>query len=462
MPVGSRQDGVDVPSLAHWDEDRPLTQVEISHHLDRYQTQVTVAIVRPRAHFAAMLSLADIQRAREQIADAIYLSPLARSESLSQRTGNTVFLKLENLQMTGSFKERGAQYRMQALSGVERQAGIIASSAGNHAQAVAYVAQQLGIRATIVMPVHAPLTKLVNTRGYGAEVILAGETYADAYAVACEHQSESGQVFVHPFDHQMVMAGQGTIGLELLEQQPDLDAIIAPVGGGGLIGGIAVAIKEQAPHIEVIGVEAENFSSASRSLSAGQVTADAGIGSLADGIAVKQIGDITFPVLERYVDRMVTVSEDQIAGAILALVESEKTVAEGAGAVSLAALLDGAAGLQGKRVAVLVSGGNIDVNLLSQIIERGLTRDGRRIRLAVQVPDRPGSLAQLTSIVAEVGANVLEVIHERAFAAGPVGTTMVRLTLETRGQTHVAEVTRRLDSEGFSVRYSGRSAADPS
>ena len=202
-----------------------------------------------------MLSLADIQRAREQIADAIYLSPLARSESLSQRTGNTVFLKLENLQMTGSFKERGAQYRMQALSGVERQAGIIASSAGNHAQAVAYVAQQLGIRATIVMPVHAPLTKLVNTRGYGAEVILAGETYADAYAVACEHQSESGQVFVHPFDHQMVMAGQGTIGLELLEQQPDLDAIIAPVGGGGLIGGIAVAIKEQAPHIEVIGVE---------------------------------------------------------------------------------------------------------------------------------------------------------------------------------------------------------------
>ncbi len=401
--------------------------------------------------FPDMVTLQDIQHARTCIADAIYLSPLARSESLSQQAGAPVYLKLENLQMTGSFKERGALNRLLALSAEERAVGVVASSAGNHAQAVAYIARRLGIDATIIMPETAPLTKVSNTRGHGAEVILAGETYAEAYDEACRVQKERGLVFIHPYDDALVVAGQGTIGLELLEQEPDLEVVVVPVGGGGLIAGIGTAIKALAPGVEIIGVEAASYPSAQQSLAAGHVEACGDTSTLADGIAVRRIGDVPFAQMQRVVDRVVTVTEEEIASSILALAEQEKTVAEGAGAVALAAVLEGRFELRGRRVACIVSGGNIDVNTLAKIIERGLTRDGRRVRLSVDVPDRPGSLSKVAAVVAQCHANVLEVHHERAFAAGPVGTTAVRFTLETRGRDHVEEVIARLDSHGFAA-----------
>jgi threonine dehydratase len=403
-----------------------------------------------------MVRLDDIRRAREQIADSIYLSPLARSESLSRLAGAPVYLKLENLQMTGSFKERGALVRMSALTEAERAAGVVASSAGNHAQAVAWIARRLEIAATIVMPETAPLTKVSNTRGYGAEVVLTGQTYADAYEEACRLRDERGLTFVHPYDDERVIAGQGTIGLELLEQEPDLGTVVVPVGGGGLIAGVGVAVKGLVPQVRVVGVEAEGYNSAQRSLAAGHVEPCGDRSTLADGIAVRRVGDAPFALLADVVDDIVTVSEEEIASAILALAEQEKTVAEGAGAVALAAVLEGRVDLRGAPVACLVSGGNIDMNTLSKIIERGLTRDGRRVRLTVDVPDRPGSLALVTDVIARCRANVLEVFHERAFAAGPVGSTGVRFTLETRGREHVDQVIARLGEAGFSAREERR------
>lgn len=398
-----------------------------------------------------MVTLDDIRRARERIAASIYLSPLARSESLSRQAGTPVYLKLENLQMTGSFKERGALNRMLDLSPAERAAGVVASSAGNHAQAVAYLARRLGVAAAIVMPEPAPLTKVSNTRGFGAQVVLAGQSYAEAYDCACRIQRERGLVFIHPYDDPAVVAGQGTVGLELLEQEPELGVVVVPVGGGGLVAGIAAAVKGLNPAIEVVGVEAAAYPSAQRSLASGRVEACGDTATLADGIAVRQIGQVPFEVMRRCVDAIVTVTEEEIASSILALLEQEKTVAEGAGAVALAAVLDRKFDARGRRVACVVSGGNIDVNTLSKIIERGLTRDGRRVRLSVDVPDRPGSLSRVAGLIAACRANVLEVHHERAFAAGPVGTTAVRFTLETRGRDHVDEVLARLAAEGFRV-----------
>ena len=403
-----------------------------------------------------MITLQDIQNARARIADSIYLSPLARSESLSQQAGAPVYLKLENLQMTGSFKERGALNRMLALSAAERTIGVVASSAGNHAQAVAYIARRLGIHATIVMPATAPLTKVSNTRGYGAEVVLHGETYADAYDEARRIQQERQLVFIHPYDDALIVAGQGTIGLELLEQEPELEVVVVPVGGGGLIAGIGTAIKALAPGVEIVGVEVASYPSAQLSLAAGHVQASGDTSTLADGIAVRRVGDVPFAQMQHVVDRVVTVTEEEIASSVLALVEQEKTVAEGAGAVALAAVLEARFELRNRRVACVVSGGNIDVNTLAKIIERGLSRDGRRVRLSVDVPDRPGSLSRVAAVVAACRANVLEVHHERAFSAGPVGTTAVRFTLETRGREHVDEVVERLGNEGFTAREERR------
>jgi threonine dehydratase len=287
---------------------------------------------------------------------------------------------------------------------------------------VAYLAQRLGVKATIAMPENAPLTKVANTRRHGAEVVLAGETFQDAYDKALAIQVECGATFVHPFDDPQVIAGQGTIGMELLEQEPELDAVVVPVGGGGLVSGIAVALKERNPNIEVIGVEAAAFPSARQEVVAAGDTA-----SLADGIAVKEVGAVPFELMRRYVDEVVCVEEEEIARAILTLLEIEKTVAEGAGAVALAAILENRVKLKGKKAAVIVSGGNIDVNKLARIIEHGLVKDGRRIRLRVQIPDRPGSLEQVTGAVAKQKANVLEVHHERSFAEGPLDTTEVFL-----------------------------------
>jgi threonine dehydratase len=396
-----------------------------------------------------MLTLEEIQQARQRMGARVYLSPLARSETLSQLSGKELYLKLENLQMTGSFKERGALNRMLQLSEAEKSRGVVAASAGNHGQAVAYLGRSLGIRAAIVMPENAPLTKIASTRHYGAEVLLFGQTYAEAYARALEVQKQSGATFIHAFDDEQVIAGQGTIGLELLEQEKDLAAVVVPVGGGGLIGGIALALKQQNPRVKVIGVEAESYTSARLSLEQDRIVPAGEAASLADGIAVKQVGQIPFALMREYVDQMVSVSEEEIAGAILTLLEKEKTVAEGAGAVALAAVLEEKFWIRERKVAVVVSGGNIDVNKLSRIIEHGLVRDGRRVRLQVQVPDLPGSLMRVTAAIAQERANVLEVYHDRTFPEGPVGTTQVLFTLETRGREHAEEVIARLEREGF-------------
>ena len=416
----------------------------------------SLAVVWREAHLRYMIPPDDILAARARIADVVYLSPLARSESLSRQADAPVYLKLENLQMTGSFKERGALNRLLALSHAERALGVVAPSAGNHAQAVAYISRRLKIEATIVMPETAPLTKVSNTRGYGAQVVLYGETYADAYEEACRIQQTRDLVFIHPYDDTLVIAGQGTVGLELLEQEPDLEVIVVPVGGGGLIAGIGTAVKHLAPHVEIIGVEAASYPTTQRSLAAGHIEACGDTATLADGIAVRQVGELPFAQMQKFVDRIVTVTEEEIASSILALVEQEKTVAEGAGAVALAAVLEKRFDLRGRRTACIVSGGNIDVNTLSKIIERGLSRDGRRVRLSIDVPDRPGSLTRVSAVIAACRGNILEVHHERAFASGPVGMTAMRFTLETRGREHVEEVIEQLNNDGFTAREERR------
>ena len=396
-----------------------------------------------------MITVADIERARARIRDFIYVSPCAHSETFSLFTGNKVFFKLENLQMTGCFKERGAANKIASLTEDERKRGVIAASAGNHAQGVAYHARRQGLRATIVMPAAAPLFKVTRTREYGGEVILHGDSYDEAYEEARRRCTEEGLTFIHAFDDDAVMAGQGTIGLELLEQNPYLEAVIVPVGGGGLISGIAVAMKEVNPRIQIIGVQTVRVPSMKRALEEKEPVTLAPSVTLADGINVRRAGVRTLPVVARYVDDVVTVDEEEIANAILQLVEREKTVAEGAGAVALAALVQGKTGLRDKKVAVLVGGGNIDVTLLSRIIERGLVKDGRLVRLRVRITDNPGALHRLTGHIAGARANILEVFHNRAFSRVDLGETAVDLTLETRGTEHLVELTRLLGEGGY-------------
>lgn len=399
-----------------------------------------------------MVSTQDILEARERIGALVSKTPCCRSVTFSELTGAEVFIKFENLQMTGSFKERGAANILQSLSPEQRKRGAVAASAGNHAQGVAYHAGRLGIPATIVMPEHTPLIKVSRTRNFGARVVLAGATFDEAYAEARRIQEEQGQVFVHPFDDPLVIAGQGTIGLEILEQVPDVEAAVVPIGGGGLISGVAVALKEARPGVRVIGVQAAAFPSMKASVDAGSATTVGGGHTIADGIAVKRPGELTLRHVQRYVDEIVTVTEEEIAYAILALLEKEKTVAEGAGAAALAALLNGhAPGLSGKKTVVVLSGGNIDVTLLSRIIERGLVKEGRLVRMIVTVADRPGGLAGLARVVADAGANVIEIHHDRAFGMAAMGETDVELTLETRGHDHIALLRDRLAAAGYRV-----------
>jgi threonine dehydratase len=398
-----------------------------------------------------MVSLEDVQTARQRLLDHIYLSPCARSETLSRLAGCQVFLKLENLQMTGAYKERGALNKLLTLSQGERAKGLVAASAGNHAQAVAYHAGRHAVAATIVMPEGTPLLKVANTRGHGARVVLHGANYEEAYAEARRLEQVEGLTFVHPFDDPAVIAGQGTIALELLEQVPDLDAVLVPVGGGGLVSGMAVALKARAPHVRVIGVEAEVLPCMLASLDEGRLVTVEPASSVADGIAVKRPGEITFAHVQKLVDEIVTVSEEEIASAILYLLEKEKTVAEGAGAVSVAALLNHKVrGLEGKRVVALVSGGNIDVNVVARVIERGLVKEGRLVRIIVHLPDKPGQLAKVSGVVANHRANVIEVHHTRAFSHR-FGDTTLQLTLETRGIDHVEEILRALRERGYQV-----------
>jgi len=398
-----------------------------------------------------MITIADIEAARTRIRDSIFVSPCAFSETFSSLTGNRVFFKLENLQMTGSFKERGALHKILRLSEEERRRGVIAASAGNHAQGVAYHATRNGVSATIVMPVATPLIKVTSTKGYGAKVVLHGVNYDEAYEEACRLSSAEDRVFVRAFDDELIIAGQGTVGLELLEQNPYLDAVVVPIGGGGLISGIAIALKETNPKIRVIGVQTAVLPSMRAALSAGAPVLVPAATTIADGIAVRRAGDLTLPIVQKYVDDVVTVDEEEIANAILLLLEREKTVAEGAGAAALAALVQGKTGLAGKKVGVLVSGGNIDVTLLARIIERGLVKDGRMARMRVHVPDHPGALHRLTGLIAEQRANILSIDHNRAFGKVTLGETAVDCILETRGPEHIQAITDALAGAGYAV-----------
>ena len=401
------------------------------------------------------VNLAEILAARERLAGAVYCTPCERSEMLSRATGLNVFLKLENLQMTGSFKERGALNRIATLSPEQAERGVVAASAGNHAQGVAYHATRRGIRAVIVMPLTTPLVKVTATRGFGAEVVLHGGNYDEACAEATRLCEAEGMTFIHPFDDPLVIAGQGTIGLELLDQVEGLEAVVVPVGGGGLIAGVSCAVKQARAirglsTVRVVGVQTARLPSMQRAVAEhGPVTLEAAM-TIADGIAVRRAGEVTFPLVEEYVDEIVTVDEDEIASAILTLLEREKTLAEGAGAAALAAVLQRRTSLtQGTRTAVLVGGGNIDVTLLSRIIERGLVQDGRLIRLRIHLLDKPGALKELTTLIAAHRANIVDTLYNRAYYGVNLGDTAIDITMETRGPEQVEELLRAMDEAGY-------------
>lgn len=398
------------------------------------------------------LNIGDIKAAQSRIQDGIVRTPCVPSLSFPDRSPARLFLKLENLQRTGSFKDRGALNRLLSLSAEQRARGVVTASAGNHAQAVAYHCGRLGIPASVVMPEATPLIKISNTRRYGARISFYGSTVSDAMEEARRIEARDGLTLVHPFDDDLVIAGQGTAGLEILEAVPAVTHVVVPIGGGGLIAGIAAAVAAQKPGARVIGIEAEAAPSALTSREQKRIVHIETSETIADGIAVKRLGEHTYPLIEQYVHDIVTVNEEEIAAAVYLLVERQKIVAEGAGAVTLAAVLAGKLQLSERDTAVLVvSGGNIDVNSIGRIIERGLVKDGRIAHLMVKMPDRPGSLARLTRMVAEAGANVLQIGHRRAFADVSVGEVEIVINVETRGREHVQELKEKLSVEGLRV-----------
>lgn len=401
---------------------------------------------------SSAITLGDIKRAYERLKGTAKKTTIDESRTLSEMTGNRVFLKAENLQKTGAFKIRGAFNKIMSLTGDEKAKGVIAASAGNHAQGVALAATSAGILSTIVMPEGAPVTKVTATKGYGASVILWGQSYDDAYKKALEIQSQTGATFVHAFDDPDVIAGQGTIALEILEEIPETQYIIVPVGGGGLISGIAVAAKALKPDIKVIGVQAEGAASAFVSRSNNRITELASVRTIADGIAVKKIGKLTFSVIQKYVDDIVTVKDEEIAHAILNLLERSKLVVEGAGAVGVAALMYNKIDVKNSNIVVLLSGGNIDVNMISRIIEKGLIESGRYIRLATVIPDQPGTLNSLLKTVASVKANVISIFHNRARQDVAIGQAEVELELETRDSEHASQLIQLLKKEGYRIK----------
>ena len=398
-------------------------------------------------------SMGHVVAARRRIAKHLRPTPLVHAFNLSKRTGIDLYLKLESAHVTGAFKERGALNRLLRLRPEERERGVIAASAGNHAQALSLHASRLGIDATIVMPEHTPIVKVSRTQRYGAEVVLSGATFDDANALAIQRTEEHDLTYIPAFDDPDVIAGQGTCALEILDHDEDFDAVLVPVGGGGLIAGMATALKEGGARSEVIGVQTSAFPSMLRSLEAGRPTDVDAARTIADGIAVRCPGVHTFALAQRYVDRVVTAGEEDLARAILTLIEDERVIAEGAAAAPLAAILAGSLDdLRGKRVCYVMSGGNIDTNVISDVIQRGLVRSGRRVQLDVAVPDRPGTLAHLTRVIADEQANVLEIRHDRAFSEVSLGETDITLWLETRGVEAIASLTERLEREGFRVR----------
>jgi threonine dehydratase len=396
-----------------------------------------------------MVTLEDIRAAAARIAGAVERTPCLRSRTLSQLTGAEVWLKFENLQFTASFKERGALNRLLQLGEAERHRGVIAMSAGNHAQGVAYHAARLGIRAVIVMPRGTPNSKVANTRVHGAEVVIEGESLADAAAHARELEAREGLVFIHPYDDPAIVAGQGTVALEMLEQAPALEALVVPVGGGGLISGMAAAAKALAPGIEVCGVESKAWCAMTQRLRGEPVSA--GGDTIAEGLAVRDVGELTLAMARRHVDEMLLVEEETIERAIVALVEIEKTVAEGAGAAGLAALLEHRERFAGRRVGVPICGGNIDSRLLAAVLMRGLVRDGRLVRLRVTMPDIAGSLARVAAMIGAAGGNIVEVQHQRVFGTASVKSPEVEFVLETRDREHTEAIVEALRAQGARV-----------
>ena len=396
-----------------------------------------------------MVTLDKVYHAAYVLKDVIRKTDLIYAPKINPEA--QIYLKTENLQITGSFKVRGAYYKISQLSKEEREKGVIACSAGNHAQGVALAAQKSGIPALICIPDGAPISKVENTKSYGAQVELVKGVYDDAHRRACELQEQSGRTFIHPFDDPDVIAGQGTIGLELLDQLPDVDAVIVPVGGGGLISGVAFAIKSLNPNCKVYGVQASGAASMKEAISHHQIAALERVRTFADGIAVKCPGDLTYEMVNQYVDDVVTVTDDEIATAILTLIEQHKLISEGAGAVSVAAAMFNKVDVKGKRVACLVSGGNIDVTILSRVINRGLLKAGRLVDLTLELDDKPGQLKEVAGIIADLGGNVVHVRHDHGGEDTDIGGCYLSIQMETRTNEHVEEIRRAISEAGYKI-----------
>jgi len=398
---------------------------------------------------APAVTLDDIEAARRTMTDAIVATDCDCSRTLSEILGCKVWLKFENQQFTASFKERGAVNRLSALSEAERTRGVIAMSAGNHAQGVAYHARRLGIPATIVMPVNTPTVKVVNTRRHGADVVLTGETVEEAAAFAHKHGRDKGLTFIHPYDDPLVIAGQGTIALEMLGAAPEIDTLVVPIGGGGLISGIAVAAKALKPSIRIIGVQAALYPSMYNAIKGTQLPMRGD--TLAEGIAVKAPGHLTEPIVRQLVDDILLVSEPEIEHAVSLLINIEKTVVEGAGAAGLAAALQDPAWFRGRTVGLVLCGGNIDTRLLASVLTRELAREGRLTQLSIDLVDRPGTLGKVANILGEAGANIVDVTHQRVFSDLPAKAALLEVVIETRDRAHLQETVARLKAAGFEV-----------
>jgi threonine dehydratase len=396
-----------------------------------------------------LLTLDKVYHAAYVLKDVIRKTALINAPVINPES--QIYLKTENLQITGSFKVRGAYYKISQLSEEEKAKGVIACSAGNHAQGVALAAQKNGIKSLICIPDGAPISKVEATKGYGAEVCLVKGVYDDAYKKACELQKESGAAFIHPFNDPDVIAGQGTIGLEILEQLPDVDAVIVPVGGGGLISGVAFAVKTLNPNCKVYGVQASGAPSMVKSLEDHKVEALKNVSTFADGIAVKCPGDLTYDLCTKYVDQVVTVTDDETATAVLALIEQHKLIAEGAGAVAVAAAMFNKVDIKGKKVVCLLSGGNIDVTILSRVIDRGLLKAGRSGDLTIEMVDKPGQLKEVSALIADLGANVVSVHHDRSGENTGINGCYLRIRMETRNHAHVEQIRKAITNAGYHI-----------
>lgn len=395
------------------------------------------------------LTLNEIYRATHVLKSILRPTHLIPAPSV--RNDCEIYIKPENLQVTGSFKVRGASYMISQLSDEEKARGVIASSAGNHAQGVALAAAANGIKSIICLPAGAPISKVEATKSYGAEICLVPGVYDDAYNKAQSLCKEKGMTFVHPFDNPMVIAGQGTIGMEILDELPELDAVIVPVGGGGLISGVAYAIKQLNPNIKVYGVQAEGAPSMIKSIEEGSIQNLDTVSTIADGIAVRRPGDLTYDLCKKYVDKIITVKDDEVCAAILLLLEKHKLIAEGAGAISVAAAMFGDLPLAGKKVACVVSGGNIDVTFLNRIINRGLQKSGRLCTLSVTLMDSPGELVHVSQLIADLGANVTALLHERTNTNIDVKACVLRISMETRNEEHVKQIIEALEAHGLTI-----------